>query len=639
MTIKNTFFLLLCLFLGLSNTFLETPPAPTNTKGIIDLGNLFNYANQYIPEKAILNNNETNPITDLGATLGRVLFYDKKLSLNGTTACASCHQQENAFGDTRKVSIGFDGKPTERHAMRLINVDFAADNFRFWDKRATNLEGTVTLPFQNEIEMGFSGTNGQPTMDSLLSKMKTIPYYPSLFNAVFGDEQITEKRMQLALAQFIRSILSYDAKFDEGYEQVDNELVPFPNFTEEENEGKRLFFTFPPRNGPQTDRTGAFCGVCHKVPSFSILHLSLNNGVIGVAGDTSAVDLSVIRSPSIRDLVKADGSSNGPFMHDGSLDSLAAIIDHYNDIPANPANTNFSGLLFPNGANEVKLNLTDDHKAALVAFLKTLSGNDVYVNEKWANPFNESEDLQVVLEDDCPTIQSSLAVTLCAGDQYKGLSQSGVYTNIFTTSSGCDSIETLTLEVLPLTNTSLEQTICAGESFLGYAASGTFVDTINNPTGCKEIRTLTLDVLPFNTAFLEQTICAGESFLGYATTGTFVDTFENLVGCDTLRTLALTVLDAADASCLPTSLIDQQFAPGVTAFPNPFNDEIYFQNLPIANYEWRMTNTMGALIEQGQISRKTEAFIRLSTATPGVYFIQLSQTNTAQVYVFKLLKQ
>ncbi len=637
MTLKHTFFLLLCLFLGLSTTILEeTPPNP---KGIIDLTNLFNYANQEIPEKAILNHNTGNPMTDLGATLGRVLFYDKKLSLNGTTACASCHQQENAFGDTSKVSIGFDGRTTERHAMRLINVDFSPDHLRFWDKRGISLEGTVTLPYQNEIEMGFSGSNGQPNMDSLISKMQTIPYYPSLFNAVFGDEQITENRMQLALAQFIRSIMSYDAKFDEGFEKIGNEITAFPNFTDQENEGKRLFFSFPPfDDGPQTDRTGAFCGVCHKVPSFSILHFAQSNGVIGVAGDSTAVDISVIRSPSIRDLVKPDGTSNGPFMHDGSLVDLAAVIDHYNDIPANPVNTNLSGLLFPNGSNEVKLNLTDDHKAALVAFLKTLSGNEVYTNEKWSNPFDENENLQVIFDNNCTTIQSTLAVTICANEQYEGLSQSGVYTNTFTTASGCDSIQILTLEVLPLVNSAVEQTICAGESFLGYTESGVYANTFTNALGCDSIHTLTLEVLPLVNSAVEQTICAGESFLGHTESGVYADTLDNLSGCDTLRTLMLTVLEASADDCLKTSITTIKTSPEIVVFPNPFTNSINFNNLPNDHYQWTLTNTMGQLIQRGQLSNVDKQSINILNSPPGLYLLELAPRNTKNAFVFKLLR-
>lgn len=382
------------IFFGISfllcSGFIIFPAA----NGLLDLSNLFSYDSQEFPEKALYRWNDENPVSDKGATLGRVLFYDTKLSVNNTTACASCHQQENAFGDSRQVSIGFNGEPTERHAMRLINVDFHADNRKFWDERTARLENTVTLPFQNPIEMGFSGKDGFPSMDSLLRKMDDLAYYKILFEEAFGDQNITEDRMALALAQFIRSITTFDSKFDEGFNIVGEEITHFPNFTEEENRGKRLFFNPPAGIFGTRDvsaPTGAACGFCHKAPGFDLIHLSSNNGVIGVAGDSTAIDISIRRSPSLKNLVKPDGSSNGPFMHDGSISTLEDVIEHYNFIPFDPRNELLSGLLFPMANGNVELLLNEQEKSDLVTFLKTLSGNDVYTNEKWSNPFDEME--------------------------------------------------------------------------------------------------------------------------------------------------------------------------------------------------------------------------------------------------------
>lgn len=366
--------------------------------GIIDFSSVFSYDSQPFPDKALYRWNEENPVTDKGATLGRVLFYDTKLSLNSTTACASCHQQENAFGDSRKVSIGFNGEATARHAMRLINVDFHADNKKFWDERSTRLENTVTQPFKDPIEMGFSGENGFPSIDSLIKRMENLSYYKLLFEEAFGDQDITEDRMALALSQFIRSMTTFDSKFDEGFSTIGEEITHFPNFTDEENRGKRLFFNPPAGIFGTRDiavTTGAACGFCHKAPSFDLIHLSMNNGVIGVAGDSTAVDISVRRSPSLKNLVKPDGSSNGPFMHDGSIETLEEVIEHYNFIPFNSRNELLSGLLFPMDNRNVELQLTDQEKSDLVSFLKTLSGNDIYTNEKWSNPFDENGDLVI----------------------------------------------------------------------------------------------------------------------------------------------------------------------------------------------------------------------------------------------------
>lgn len=124
----------------------------------IDLNNLSNYANQTIPTYITKDNTSGNPITDKGATLGRVLFYDKNLSANNTISCSSCHQQANAFGDTNVASIGVNGT-TGRHTMRLINTRFAIENKFFWDQRAATLEFQTTQPIRNHNEMGYSGTS------------------------------------------------------------------------------------------------------------------------------------------------------------------------------------------------------------------------------------------------------------------------------------------------------------------------------------------------------------------------------------------------------------------------------------------------------------------------------------------------
>lgn len=400
------FRLVLLLFSSilLTSSYFEVAP-PEN--GVLDIGNLFRYVIDELPLRAEYRFNEKNPVTDKGATLGRVLFYDKQLSVNNTTACASCHQQENAFGDNRKVSIGFNGQATARHAMRLVNVDFHADDFKFWDERSRSLEKTAALPLQNEIEMGFSGTNGLPALDSLLRKMDQLEYYQHLFQEVYGDSEITEERIALALTQFIRSINTFDTKFDEGFIEMGNEIDNFPNFTDAENRGKRLFFN-PPIGifGGEVSPffgKGAACGFCHKAPGFDIIHIAQSNGVIGVAGDSSAIDLSVKRAPSLKNLIKPDGTPNGPFMHDGSLKTLEEVVDHYNFIPLDTRNTNLDGLLFPLDNGNVELRLSEEEKSDVVAFLKTLSGEDVYTNEKWSNPFDENGNLDLINCASCTT--------------------------------------------------------------------------------------------------------------------------------------------------------------------------------------------------------------------------------------------
>ena len=353
--------------------------------GKIKLDNLANYANQPIPDYIAKDNTSNNVITDAGATLGRVLFYDKNLSIDNTIACAACHQQAVAFSDPRQASIGVNGS-TARHSMRLVNARFGQELRFFWDERALSLEDQTTQPIQDHAEMGYSGENGDPDFADLIEKLENIDYYQELFTFVYGDSEINEDRMQLALAQFIRSIQSFDSKFDIGRAQVADDLAAFPNFTNAENLGKSLFInlgTFD-EAGIRTGG-GLGCGGCHTPPEFDIEIFSLNNGVTGTI-DGTGPDFNVTRSPSLRDVVKADGSPNGPMMHTGSFNNLNGVINHYNQINSGPANNMLDARLRPNGFPQ-NLMMPMSEKNALTAFIKTLAGQDVYTDERWSDPF------------------------------------------------------------------------------------------------------------------------------------------------------------------------------------------------------------------------------------------------------------
>ncbi|RNC87189.1 MAG: cytochrome-c peroxidase [Winogradskyella sp.] len=343
-----------------------------------------NYANQDIPNYITRDNTGNNGISDEGAMLGRVLFYDTNLSVNNSVSCASCHRQELAFSDDDQASLGVNGV-TGRHSMRLVNARFSDEARFFWDERANTLEIQTTMPIQDHVEMGFSGENGDLDFNDLIERLETIDYYPELFNRAFGNETITEALIQDALAQFIRSIQSFDSRYDEGRENANNDGQPFTNFTDQENLGKQLFLQPPVFNNMGVRIAGGIgCAGCHQAPEFSIDPNSLNNGVIGSI-DNSGADLDVTRSPTLRDVVKADGSNNGPFMHLGASNTLTAVLNHYNNINV-AGNTNLDPRLRPNGVGQ-QLNLTDQERAAVIAFLRTLAGNDIYSNEKWSNPF------------------------------------------------------------------------------------------------------------------------------------------------------------------------------------------------------------------------------------------------------------
>lgn len=352
----------------------------------IDLDNPGNYSNQSVPAYITKDNTNGNVITDAGATLGRVLFYDQKLSSNNTISCGSCHSQEFAFSDTAQLSEGVNGA-TDRHAMRLVNTRFGNEEKFFWDERAETLEAQTTLPIQNHIEMGYSGENGDATIADLITKLEGEDYYDILFEKAFGDANITEERMQQALAQFIRSIQSFDSKYDEGRAIDPNDNAPFANFTNQENQGKQLFLA-----PPQFDNTGSRiggglgCAGCHAAPEFNINPISGNNGVIGVVGSTGR-DLTVTRAPSLRDVLKSDGTANGPFMHIGISTNFMTVMTHYNEINL-VGNTNLDPKLMP-GGNPQRLNITQEERQAILAFVKTLAGEKLYTDKKWSDPFLE----------------------------------------------------------------------------------------------------------------------------------------------------------------------------------------------------------------------------------------------------------
>ena len=352
--------------------------------GAIDLENLLNYSSQPVPNYINKDNTAGNFITDAGATLGRVLFYDVNLSVDNSISCSSCHQQQHAFSDFAQASIGVDGT-TGRHSMRLINARFADEVQFFWDERAGTLEEQTTMPIQDHIEMGWSGENGDPGFDDLIVKLEDIDYYNELFAFVYGDAAVTEERIQDALAQFIRSIQSFDSKFDEGMETAPNPNAPFLNFTAQENEGKNLFIA-PPQFDGNSERIGGGLGCqgCHRAPEFDIDPLSLNNGVIGTLD--GGQDLTVTRSPSLRDILKADGTPNGGFMHTGGLAGLTQVINHYDQIQPNQVNDDIDPRLTPGGIPQ-NLNMTADERQALIAFLQTLTGENVYTDVKWSDPF------------------------------------------------------------------------------------------------------------------------------------------------------------------------------------------------------------------------------------------------------------
>jgi cytochrome c peroxidase len=354
---------------------LNLPATPFDYVGVM----LPDYLRQPGPGGIIAANQDntpgSNPITNHGATLGRVLFYDRNLSQNRTVACASCHKQEHGFSDPAVLSKGFEGGNTGRHSMGLINARWYARGRFFWDERATTLENQVLMPFQDPVEMGM-------TLSEVTQRVQQHSYYAGLFRNAFGSEEVNSERISRALAQFVRSIVSVNSRYDEGRAQVANQGDPFPNFTNSENNGKRLFL-LPPNAG------GLGCAGCHNTDAFlNAPGGPTNNGLDAeTGGDQGAFGptqnpalLGAFKVPSLKSIAET-----APYMHDGRFATLEQVIEHYNSGVQNHPNL-APQLRDPQG-NPRRLNLSAQQKADLLAFLKTLSDPVLAGDVKFGNPF------------------------------------------------------------------------------------------------------------------------------------------------------------------------------------------------------------------------------------------------------------
>lgn len=339
---------------------------------------------------AIVNDNTpaSNPTTNAGATLGRVIFYDQKLSANGTVSCASCHDQSAAFADNRALSLGFAGGETGRNSMGLTNARFYQPGKFFWDERAATLEEQVLMPFQDEVEMGL-------TLPQVVSITQSQDYYPSLFTAAFGDPTIDANRIARALAQFVRSIVSVNSRYDQGRAMVNNPTQNFPNFNNRENQGKQLFFNSP--------GNGASCIDCHVSEAFispalgtphaSSTSAATNNGLdrvstadLGIAGATGNIaDTGKFKVPSLRNI-----ALTAPYMHDGRFNDLDDVLDFYDGDIENHAQ--LSNVLRTPDGRVGQFNLNGGDRDAIVAFLRTLTDNALVTDAKFSDPFIEVPD-------------------------------------------------------------------------------------------------------------------------------------------------------------------------------------------------------------------------------------------------------
>ena len=310
-----------------------------------------------------------NQLTNAGVQLGRMLFYDKQLSSNGTLACAGCHVQENAFTDTNQFSTGVLGFMGGRQAMVSFNMLWNNNEF-FWDGRAHFLRDQALKPIQDSLEMNESLVN-------VVSKLSVSQSYKDQFERAFGSDEINNLKISLALEQFMNSIVSYNSKYDKF---VRSELT----LNASEERGRNLFFDEYNPFFPSI--SGADCAHCHTGNNFENDNY-MNNGLDSDAGFTdtgrekvtnNAMDRAKFKVPTLRNI-----ELTFPYMHDGRFNTLEEVVDHYNSglvysSTIDPAleNTRTTGLM-----------LTTQDKADLVAFLKTLTDTDLTSDPRYASPF------------------------------------------------------------------------------------------------------------------------------------------------------------------------------------------------------------------------------------------------------------
>jgi len=339
----------------------------------------------------------SNRMADERAMLGRMLFYDTRLSANDRMSCATCHLQKHAFSDPRRVSKGIHGDRGRRNSMSLVNLRYQGRGGFFWDERADTLEAQALMPIEDPTEMAYD-------VDDLVVRLSADPTYAALFLYAFDDHVITPRRIGQALAQFVRSIVSYRSKFDEGMRQVDSVVEDFPNFSKLENEGKRLFF------GLEENQRGASCASCH-VPgrgpgaAGDLGRVAIfqggrpgNNGLDDEIGKDAGVgevteadeDRGLFKIPTLRNI-----ELTAPYMHDGRFRKLKDVLEHYRrGVKPHPnldrrlgggdgrAGGPGRGRSGPRG-----LSMTVKQRNALLAFLKTLTDDELIEDPRFSDPW------------------------------------------------------------------------------------------------------------------------------------------------------------------------------------------------------------------------------------------------------------
>lgn len=307
----------------------------------------------------------SNPLTKGKFELGKQLYFDPRVSLDGTISCATCHSPEKGWTDQMPVSVGIDGQTGGRSAPTVVNTVYGRT--MFWDGRAPSLEAQAQGPVQNPIEMG------KQSYEDIVKRLRQIPGYQEQFRKVFGTE-VTLDGMAKAIATFERvAALSGNSKYDKY-----NQGGELNALSESEKRGMVLFglrLRSDDEFKPNVTLKKADCTSCHSGANFTNeqfhnIGIGWNKEkndfadygrfVISPIGSKNNAELGAFKTPTVRDIEKTF-----PYMHDGSLKTLEEVVEHYNK----------GGNPNPNLDKDIKkLNLTKSEVADVVAFMKALTG-------------------------------------------------------------------------------------------------------------------------------------------------------------------------------------------------------------------------------------------------------------------------
>ena len=302
-----------------------------------------------------------NPLTEEGIALGKKLFFDERLSKDNTQSCASCHNPRNSFTDSLRFSLGVDGVSGTRNSMPLFNLAWNFNDKFTWDGKELSLERQALEPVRNPIEMHSSWSN-------VASRLQQDQEYPLMFLNAFGTERIDSTLVTKAIAQFERTLISGNAKFDQY-------LLGNTSLNQQELNGFTIFMS--------EDKGDCFhCHGSNNNPLWTDndfhnngLDASFNDlGLGAVTGDPN--DNGKFKSPSLRNLVYT-----APYMHDGRFSTLEEVINHYSEGLQN------SSTIDPlmKKVNQGGVQLTPLEKADLKAFLITLTDDDFINNPSFQN--------------------------------------------------------------------------------------------------------------------------------------------------------------------------------------------------------------------------------------------------------------